>query len=220
MQISKIIIGSNDVVFLNYTIESDGKVSGKARRQCFDHNAMITRNNIDGLKEEEYLERLENENNKIEISEYKSDNQKEILLPTVETYSFTGNNLCELIGGKIYVNPMLFFANNENPFKQEVREYPVDFRYPFADKYNITIKIPEGFVVETLPESAIINMQDDLGSFKFNIAKNENILQMTISHQINSAIVSTQQYEMLKEYYKGMIAKETEKIVLKRIQRY
>ena len=60
-------------------------------------------------------------------------------------------------------------------------------------------------------------MQDDLGSFKFNIAKNENILQMTISHQINSAIVSTQQYEMLKEYYKGMIAKETEKIVLKRI---
>ena len=35
--------------------------------------------------------------------------------------------------------------------------------------------------------------------------------------QINEAIVSTDQYDMLKEYYKSMIAKETEKIVLKRI---
>jgi len=40
---------------------------------------------------------------------------------------------------------------------------------------------------------------------------------LVISHQINEAIVSTEKYEMLKNYYKAMIAKETEKIVLKRI---
>ncbi|GIQ60212.1 hypothetical protein Flavo103_33480 [Flavobacterium collinsii] len=208
---------SNDIVFMNYTIDPEGKVTGKTRRQCTDYNAMITRANISGLKEEEYLEKLENLNNKIEISEYSKTNEKNILLPIVETYSFTGNNLCEVIGGKIYVSPMLFFANNENPFKQEVREYPVDFGFPFMDKYNITLQIPEGFTAETLPAPAVINMQDDLGSFKFNIAANDNLLQITIQHQINAAIVTTEQYEMLKEYYKGMIAKETEKIVLKRI---
>jgi len=60
-------------------------------------------------------------------------------------------------------------------------------------------------------------MEDNLGSFKFNIAANENTLQMSISHQINNAIVSTEQYQMLKDYYKAMIAKESEKIVLKKI---
>lgn len=208
---------SNDIVFINYSIDPEGKVTGKTRRQFTDYNAMITRENIFSLKEEEYLEKLENENNKIEISDYSKTNEKDLLLPITESYSFAGNNLCEVIGGKIYVSPMLFFTNEKNPFKQEVREYPVDFGYPFLDKYNIIIRIPEGFAVETLPKPAIINMEDNLGSFKFNIASDGSTLQLNIQHQINEAIVSTDQYEMLKEYYKGMIAKETEKIVLKRI---
>ena len=208
---------SNDMVFMNYSIDAEGKVTGKTRRQCTDYNALITRDNIDGVVQEEYLEKLENENSKIEVSNYERKNEKEILLPMIETYTFTGNNLCEMIGGKIYVNPMLFFANKENPFKQEIREYPVDFGFPFTDKYNITIKIPEGFEIETMPAPAVISMADNLGTFKFNIANNDGTLQLAVSHQINEAIVSTEKYEMLKEYYKGMIAKETEKIVLKRI---
>ncbi|KFF04964.1 transglutaminase domain-containing protein [Flavobacterium reichenbachii] len=208
---------STDTVFLTYSIDADGKVNGKTRRQCTDYNAMITRDNISSVKEEEYLEKLENRNNKIEISDYGRTNEKDILLPIVETYSFTGSNLCELIGGKIYVNPMLFFTNSKNPFTQDVREYPVDFGFPFLDKYNITIQIPEGFSVETLPQPAVLVMEDNLGTFKFNCAATESNLQIIISHQINEGIVNISQYEMLKEYYKTMIAKETEKIVLKRI---
>jgi transglutaminase-like putative cysteine protease len=208
---------SNDVVFMSYNIDPEGKVTGKTRRQCTDYNALLTRDKLDNIKEEEYLEKLENKNHKIEISEYSRTNEKEILLPTIETYSFIGNDLCELIGGKIYVSPMLFFTNDKNPFKQEIREYPVDFGFPFAEKYNITIKIPDGFAVETLPAPAVITMQDNVGSFKFNIASSGDTLQLTIAHQINEAIVTTEQYEMLKEYYKTMIAKETEKIVLKKI---
>lgn len=208
---------SGDNVFMNYNIDSEGKVTGKTRRQYTDYNAMVARDNISSLKEEEYLEKLENRNNKIEISEYSKTNEKDVLLPVIETYSFTGTNLCELIGGKIYVNPMLFFTEDKNLFTQEVREYPVDFSYPFADKYNITIQIPEGFAVETLPAPAAITMEDNLGIFKFNIAANGNFLQLSVLHQINEAIVSAEKYEMLKEYYKAMVAKETEKIVLKRI---
>ena len=208
---------SNDIVFMSYSIDADGKIAGKTKRQCSDYNAMIFRENINEYKEESYLEKLENDNNKIEITDYSRTNEKELLLPTSETYSFTGSNLCEKIGDKIYVSPMLFFTNEKNPFNQETREYPVDFGFPFVDKYNITIQIPDGFTFETLPAPAAINMEDNLGSFKFNIAATENKLQMIISHQINNAIVSTQQYEMLKEYYKAMIEKESEKIVLKRI---
>ena len=208
---------SVDNVFMNYSIDSAGKVTGKTRRQYMDYNAMITRGNIEGLKEEEYLEKLENKNKKIEISDYSKTNEKDILLPIIETYSFTGNDLCEVIGGKIYLNPMLFFATNNNPFKQETREYPVDFSFPFTDKYSINIEIPEGFVVETLPAPAAVTMEDNLGVFKFNIAANDNKLQLSILHQINEAIVSAEKYEMLKEYYKTMVEKETEKIVLKRI---
>ena len=208
---------SIDNITLNYSISAEGKVTGKTRRQLADYQALIARENIDGVKQDEYLEKLENQSNKIEITDYTRTNEKEILLPVVETYSFTGDNLCEIIGERIYITPMLFFANEKNPFKQEVREYPVDFGFPFTNRYNITIQVPDGFTIETLPAPAVINMQDNLGLFKFSIATNGNSLQLSIQNQINEAIVSTEQYEMLKEYYKGMIAKETEKIVLKRI---
>ncbi|WP_166924708.1 DUF3857 domain-containing protein [Flavobacterium poyangense] len=208
---------SGDNVFMNYEIDGEGKITGKVRRQCTDYNAMAYRNEVAGVKEEAYLEKLENENNKIEINDYSRTNEKEILLPAIETYSFKGDNLAEVIGGKIYINPMLFYTNTENSFKQETREYPVDFGFPFADKFNITIKLPEGFAVETLPAPAVIAMEDNLGTFKFNIAENSGVLQLSVLHQINEAIVTPEKYEMIKEYYKAMIAKETEKVVLKRI---
>lgn len=208
---------SNDNVFVNYTIDPTGKIDGKVRRQCTEYNAMVFRNNFESVKQDAYLEKLENESGKIEISDYSRTNEKELLLPTIESFSFTGSNLCDLIGDKIYINPMLFFAKTSNPFKQEVREYPVDFGYPFMDKFNITIKIPDGFTVESLPQSGALTMEDNLGAFKYHIVQNESLLQLSISHQINEAIVSNEQYDMLKEYYKGMVAKETEKIVLKRI---
>ena len=44
-----------------------------------------------------------------------------------------------------------------------------------------------------------------------------NKIQLSITHQINTPIVSSEYYSMLKEYYQGMIAKETEKIVLKKV---
>jgi hypothetical protein len=208
---------SSDIVYINYSINQDGMVIGKARRHSTDYNSMITRANIDSVKEDEYLEKLENQNNKIEISEYSRTNEKDISLPIIESYSFTGADLCETIGGKIYVNPMLFFANSKNPFTQQVREYPVDFTFPFLDKYAITIQIPEGFTVETLPAAAKMAMEDNLGTFKYEIIQNQDKIQLSIQHQINEAIVGVEKYEMLKEYYKAMIAKESEKIVLKRI---
>ncbi|MFB9077549.1 DUF3857 domain-containing protein [Flavobacterium procerum] len=208
---------SNEIVFMSYDIAPEGKVTGKIRKQCTDYRAFSSRAGLDGVKEEDYLEKLENKNRKIEISEYKLTNEKDVLLPTVESYSFIGNDLCDVIGGKIYINPMLFFANEKNPFKQDVREYPVDFGFPFMDKFNITIKIPDGYAIESLPASSAMNMENNVGSFKFHLGATENVLQLNVVNQINEAIITTEQYEMLKDYYKGIVDKETEKIVLKKI---
>jgi hypothetical protein len=208
---------SNDFVIMQYAIDVTGKVTGKLRRQRTEHNAMSFRSEIENIKEEDYLEKLENENSKIEIADYERANEKDVKLPIVETCSFTGTNLCEVIGEKMYINPMLFFAKEHNPFKQEVREYPIDYGFPFMDRYNIIINIPEGYVIETLPKSSQFNMENDIGSFKFITNSDEKKIQLSISHQINTPIVSSEYYSMLKEYYQAMIAKETEKIVLKKV---
>lgn len=208
---------SNNIVMMNYSVDNNGLVSGKLRKQQTDYNAMVFRDNVANVEEDAYLEKLENANSKIEIKEYSRANEENLTLPVMETYSFSGSNLCERIGGKMYVSPMLFFADRENPFKQEVRAYPVDYSFPFSEKYTINIQIPDGYKVEQIPAPTVITMADNLGSFRYMTTSSQNSIQLSIVHQINSAIISAEYYSMLKEYYQGMVAKENEKIILAKI---
>lgn len=208
---------SNDVVSMSYAVDPSGKVSGKLQRLQSHYNAMLFRNRVKGENQDAYLEKLENENGKIEIDEYKRNNEKELYLPITEAFSFAGSNLCEVIQDKIYINPLLFYTYKENPFKQEIREYPIDYGFPFMDRYNINIQIPDGYVVESVPDPINMVMQDDLGGFKFLTNVSGNTIQLSVQHQIKVSIVASDYYEMLKQYYQKMIEKENEKIVLKKV---
>lgn len=210
-------IASSNSVNMNYAIDDKGGVSGKIRRQKTDYEAMVFRavNNV--IKEESYLEKLESENENIEISDYTRANGNDIKLPVIENLSFSGPSLSEIIGGKIYVNPLLFFAFKQNPFKQEVREYPVDYEYPNLKKYSINIQIPEGYKIETLPKSAAFTMEDNLGSFKYIVNNTENGIQILVVEQINAAIIPSEYYSMLKDFYQEIVKKETEKMVIAKI---
>lgn len=208
---------SNNIVMMNYSVDNNGLVSGKLRKQQTDYNALVFRDNVANVEEDAYLEKLENANSKIEINEYSRANEENLTLPVMETYSFSGSNLCERIGEKMYLSPMLFFTDRKNPFKQEVRAYPVDYSFPFSEKYTINIQIPDGYKVEQIPAPTVITMADNLGSFKYMTTSSQNSIQLSIVHQINSAIISAEYYSMLKEYYQGMISKENEKIILTKI---
>lgn len=136
--------------------------------------------------------------------------------PVVEDYNFTHEAIVERIGDKIYVDPMLFFAQTENPFKQEKREYPIDFSFPNQEKYMINLTIPDGYVVESVPAPMSMAMEEDMGSFNFNINTSGNKVQLVASVDINWSLVPASHYEILKNFYKTIIEKQTEKIVLKK----
>jgi len=208
---------SKQTINMLYSVSNTGEVTGKLRRQIGDHVALAFRQNHLGTSTDNYLEELENENNKIEISDYKRENDTDLSKPIVETYSFKSTNDIEVIGDKIYILPELFFNMSTNPFKQEKREYPVDFGYPTEVKYNINIDVPAGYTVETLPAPINLVTEDQLGVFKYVTAMAGNKIQVSATTTINSAIVSTQYYETLKNFFQKMIEKHNEKIILKKI---
>jgi hypothetical protein len=210
-------IASNDTTTMFYSIDEQGVVKGKMRRQQDAHNALQFRDSFKNIKEDAYIEKLENENNKIEIQEYSRTNEKELNLPVIEAISFTGSNFSEIIGGKIYIKPLLSFASSQNPFKQDNREYPVDFGFPFIEKYAVNIVIPEGYTVEAIPESISLMMENDFGNFKCLTSVSGNSIQVMVINQVNVPIVAADYYTVLKEYYQKLTDKQNEKIVLRKI---
>lgn len=111
---------------------------------------------------------------------------------------------------------MLYFTGKQNPFKQDEREFPIDFGYPWQDKYMINITLPEGYVVESLPKPAAVAMEENIGSFKYNAAVQGNLIQISVTLDINYPNVSNVYYKTLKDFYQMVIDKQNEKIVLKR----
>lgn len=205
---------SNKTYMIMADVNTDGTVFGKMRISQSDHYALNHRQKYFKTDETQYLTKLESKLNGIEISDYKVDNMTDRSKPVIETVSFVAEDQCEQIGNKMYFSPLLFLTATENPFKLETRQYPVDFTYPQSDRYTINLKLPEGYQIESLPESAAMALPNNYGSFRYNVSEIQGNLQVLVSFDINQSVIPATEYPNLKAYYNQIIQKETEKIVL------
>ena len=209
---------SKENITLLATIDNLGKLNGKVRIQKTDYDAYRFRVDYANTNEENYLEKLEARWGNLKISNYVGENKKSNYDKNIlENFDFASANLSDVIGDKIYINPMLFFTNTKNPFTQENRQMPICFGYPTQEKYNINLEIPEGYVVETIPKPIHIAVEDNGIIYKFNIVNQANKIQISCLKEINTSVFAAGQYSVLKEIFQKMIASQTEKIVLKKI---
>lgn len=208
---------SKDTKQIMVKLDGEGKITGKIRVQNTDYNAYNYRSSYLGLSKDSFIESLEKKYDNTQIEEYNVTNDKDLSKPVIEDISFSYDNLAEKIGSKMYFSPMLFFQLTENPFKLEKREYPVDFVYPQQDKYTFSITIPEGYQVESLPAPIAIAIDNSMVVFKYNIQTVGNAIQLTTILDVNQSVVPSQFYEGLKNFFKNVVEKQSEKVVLVKI---
>ncbi len=211
-------IPSKEIYGMIVKIDPDGKMNGQVKVQRTDYDAYSYREENNAKAQDVYLEKLENNLGGIEILNYKIENQKSNLdQPVTETFSFTSSSRSDIIDGKIFVNPLLFFTRNKNPFTQEKRQMPLYFGYKNMEKFNINIQIPEGYAVEFIPKPVKITSEDKQMSYILNFSVVGNKIQIVSQKEINNSIFAAEDYEMIKEFFQKMIVSQNEKIILKKI---
>ena len=208
---------SNDIINLIVNIDQEGQVTGQVREQYFDYNALYFRQKYGGLTNESRVEKLEKIYPGIEVDNYEIKNEKSVYEPVIENYTIKNNNVIEIIGDKMFFSPMLYLTTTQNPFKQENRQYPVDFAFPSKDKYLIIINIPDGYKFESIPKPKGLNLESKNVTYSYAASNTEKQITITINFDTNASVIQSQNYEALKEFYKQMIEKQTEKIVLKKV---
>ncbi|QOG04882.1 DUF3857 and transglutaminase domain-containing protein [Flavobacterium sp. MDT1-60] len=207
----------------NYTITASinpdlGEIDGRLRIKKTDYDAFRFREINSNSNENSYLEKLENDLGKIEIEDYKIENKiGDLSKPVQEEFNFKARHSYDIIGGKIFLRPILFFTDVINPFKQEKRQMPIYFGYPSQETYNVFLDIPDGFVVESLPKPMRIVTENRDASYTMNMISEENKVHIQVVKEINKYIFATDDYDMLKEFFQNIIVSQNEKIVLKRI---
>lgn len=199
---------------LSLEINSDLSLKGKANNRFTGNYAFQYRSIFKNLNNDAQRKKIEESTNQTELSHLKFENLNVLGEPVALEYNFESFDYIEEVAGKLYFSPLVFLANNENPFKPETREYPIDFGFPMKDRYIVNVTLPEGYVVESIPEDVVYNLGENTGSYRYLISQIGDRLQLSVEFSINQSFIAAEEYGNLKKFFELCIAKEKEKVVL------
>jgi hypothetical protein len=198
-------------------IDSEEGLSGTVNNNYKGYAAFDIRNEIiEAGGEDQYIKQKTEENSNNEISEYKFEGISTINEPLKESFTLATTDNITYAGDMIYLNPLLNYTINENPFKLEERKYPVDYAYKRSYKYIMQYTIPEGYEVVEFPENANLALPEKAASFQFQVTTTGNMIQVLSHLKINQPVILYDMYPALKNFYNLVIEKQNQKIVLKR----
>ncbi|MBE14655.1 MAG: hypothetical protein CL867_00240 [Cytophagaceae bacterium] len=206
---------SDEQVMVSLEIDDDLLIAGKAKERYTGYNAFEYASYLKNSSDRS-LERIADyaldgfEADAIEVTHDSIRNNVDV------TYTFEIEDAIEEIGNQLYLKPLLFLAGDENPFLQEERKFPIFFGYPKRYRYNVTIQLPDGYNLKTLPTPIRLELPDQIGTFMYTISYNQprNSVQLQSLYQINRSQVNPASYFDVKEFFKQMLEKEQEQIVL------
>ncbi|MCF7569544.1 transglutaminase-like domain-containing protein [Sabulilitoribacter arenilitoris] len=199
---------------INANLNEDGEINGKLSARYTKHNALEFRKEYKDQDEESFIASKEKSLDNIEISNYTVKNTDSYEGFVAESFEYYQENGADFVDGKIYIQPLSFLSLEENPFKLEERKFPVDFGYPFAKKYMVSIAFPEGYTVESTPEPVRLKIPNDLGELKYIPRVTEKNIQLIFTFDIKKPRIMTDNYLFLKQFFNQMIIKCKEQIVL------
>jgi hypothetical protein len=204
----------NALITVRFT--EDLTIEGNAKNRFSGHYARRVRVKYDNVTEDEQFKKMDNAHKGIDLIDLNFKDMKNSLKPVTMEYNFEMEDGVDEIGGKLYISPLFHLGMTENVFKSEERAYPIDFVYPYEDRYSVSIEIPEGYTVESLPESLVINLSQGMGSFKYGTSVGNGKITVSVQNAIKMPVIDAGYYKDLQEYFKMIVEKETEKIVLKK----
>ncbi|MFD2828583.1 transglutaminase domain-containing protein [Leeuwenhoekiella polynyae] len=202
--------------YVKAVLNEDGSLEGELKQRFSSLEALKIRHSVGTHDVKDWGEKRLDYFGVDELTAHQLKDLNKLEKPIVESFQFKIDQAVDQVPGQIFLNPLLFFRERESPFKSDERISPIDFDYPFTHNTTITIELPAGYAVASLPESTKIALPDDMGIFLYTIHEQNNILQVMTRFNLNSTFMPAEYYQTLKEFFKIRIDKENEKVILKK----
>lgn len=199
----------------NITISAQAEASGTITKTSDGYSAQELRRKHKKLGLESF-KNSEIHSLKLAVNDWKLEDIDKEEKPVKEVFDVNIEELVTQSGDVVYIEPLLGLQLKENPFKQDKREYPVDYGSTQEQLFIIKYSIPDEFVVEELPQSIMYVLPDKSGRFTLSAQTMGNTINIMVNFQINRTLYVGTEYADLKEFYNHCVAKQNEQIVLKR----
>ena len=116
-------------------------------------------------------------------------------------------------GRRLLLPAGVFGGNEKHVFESSVRVHPIAFAHPYTDIDDITIALPSGWTVESLPQSKPLDLKNcTYTSIATEIKHGTVHLNRTL--MLNLQLVDPKNYGILRDFYQGIRTGDEQQVVL------
>ncbi|MEW4925349.1 DUF3857 domain-containing protein [Algibacter sp. 2305UL17-15] len=198
----------------NYSISNEGDITAHVQVSSkgiqYDDKFNIE-NYDDRDRDMAYKKRWRYINN-ISFDAIVLENDKDSIQFT-ETLSFTAKNYTKNAGTRMLFSINALNRNRHVPDRYRKRTLPVKVKRGFVDKDNVTITLPEGYKIESLPKNKTI--ENKFGSYKTKITvQGDNTLNYKREFIVKDGEYPKEDYTKFRAFYKEVSKMDNAKIAL------
>jgi len=191
-----------------------GEIIGTCSKQTGYIESLDIRDNFATQKMDAFVKSIQKSySTDIQVSNVVVDSLQQLDQPVAVTYDLKFNFNDENL---IYFNPLLNEAITKNPFAAAERLYPVEMEYKENMTYTFNMEVPKGYVVDELPKSTRVKLNENEGMFEYIISQNGEYIQMRTRLILEKATFYPEDYQTLRDFYAFIVKKNAEQIVFKK----
>ncbi len=206
---------SGTIMNVRAKVTPEGLLAGSLNAKFSGQDSYREKASYNSFDDEDgYIEDIENDN-LIEVIEFEAADMKKY--SSSASYNYTYEDELTESGDRIYINPFVTRFHSKDSFKSIKREYPIDFPYAYMVNYMFTLDIPEGYMVEQLPENALVKLQGLDATLKLLASERGPAIMISFSYTQNKMTGLASDYESIREFWQYMNDVYESMIVLKKI---
>ena len=199
------------------TLDTQGGLTGTVHEEHGGYAGASARQELARLGEKKYLTELARPHNGWTVPKFAVAERENMAMPLTMDYAFTQPADDNATASTFYLNPLREFASEQNPFRHDNRQFPVDFGTAREETTMITLTLPAGYELAEVPKPAVVELPDGGGRFLYSVtAATPGIVQLTSRMSLRKPIYGADEYIHLREFYRLMLEKQGERLVIKK----
>lgn len=118
------------------------------------------------------------------------------------------------LGNNVVIKPFLNLPLSKNSLIKQNRTYPVDFIYPWENKFESTLEIPAEFSLPELP--AEYHLENELAEIHLTYSLDGSILNVKGNYKFKKSTYAANEYSRIKHYLDQIVKYFNQPLVLTR----
>ena len=194
-------------------IDETGKLTAtiKTYYTCLQQDDL--HNKINYLSKDKILESLKKDIDlpDYDIVDFKYEEKKLEKAALNEDLKLVANSYASVSGKRMFVMPNILSKNNYKLKTEEQRRYEIEYTSSFTDRDTISIKIPAGYNIESMPKDVSIN--NKFGSYEIHFKFEADMITCTRNYTRSEGRFPAADYGELVKFYDNMYKADRSKIV-------